>query len=221
TVRWTTPIRASPGRWRTWSARTCVSIGSTGSCGRCARAASRRAALRPMPGPRSTSPPPRPSTARSRARSAIPWTTSWRRSMRPRGAYVSGAGPYTSGPLSFMDIYDKMCFTVSSAGGRRGAQMGTFDIGHPDVMDFVRAKREAGRLRQFNLSLLITDEFMDAVKENRQWRLAFPVTRQEVEQDGLDLADPEKVVWREWPTVNGYVHNDANLVACKVYKRLP
>jgi ribonucleoside-diphosphate reductase alpha chain len=53
--------------------------------------------------------------------------------LRPRGAYVSGAGAYTSGPLSFMDIYDKMCFTVSSAGGRRGAQMATFDIGHPDV----------------------------------------------------------------------------------------
>jgi len=77
--------------------------------------------------------------------------------LRPKGAYVTGAGAYTSGPLSFMDIYDKMCFTVSSAGGRRGAQMGTFDIGHPDVMDFIRAKREDGRLRQFNLSLLITD----------------------------------------------------------------
>ncbi len=74
--------------------------------------------------------------------------------LRPRGAYVSGAGAYTSGPLSFMDIYDKMCFTVSSAGGRRGAQMGTFDVGHPDVMEFIRAKRENGRLRQFNLSLL-------------------------------------------------------------------
>jgi len=70
--------------------------------------------------------------------------------LRPKGAYVSGAGAYTSGPLSFMDIYDRMCFTVSSAGGRRGAQMGTFDIGHPDVMDFIRAKREDGRLRQFN-----------------------------------------------------------------------
>ena len=86
--------------------------------------------------------------------------------MRPKGAYVSGAGAYTSGPLSFMDIYDKMCFTVSSAGGRRGAQMGTFDIGHPDVMDFIRAKREDGRLRQFNLSLLITNEFMEAVRHD-------------------------------------------------------
>src|SRR5450830_1366232 len=75
--------------------------------------------------------------------------------LRPKGAFVAGAGAYTSGPLSFMDIYDKMCFTVSSAGGRRGAQMATFDISHPDVTDFIKAKREAGRLRQFNLSCLI------------------------------------------------------------------
>jgi ribonucleoside-diphosphate reductase alpha chain len=86
--------------------------------------------------------------------------------LRPKGAYVSGAGAHTSGPLSFMDIYDSMCFTVSSAGGRRGAQMATFDINHPDVLDFIRAKREDGRLRQFNLSLLITSEFIQAVKKD-------------------------------------------------------
>src|ERR1700684_172268 len=101
--------------------------------------------------------------------------------LRPRGAYVSGAGAYTSGPLSFMDIYDKMCFTVSSAGGRRGAQMGTFDIGHPDVLEFIRSKRESGRLRQFNLSLLVTDEFMKAVKKDGEWQLAFPVGLREYE----------------------------------------
>ncbi|MCM2310910.1 MAG: adenosylcobalamin-dependent ribonucleoside-diphosphate reductase [Steroidobacteraceae bacterium] len=139
--------------------------------------------------------------------------------LRPRGAYVSGAGAYTSGPLSFMDIYDKMCFTVSSAGGRRGAQMGTFDVGHPDVMEFIRAKREAGRLRQFNLSLLVTDEFMKAVREDREWKLAFPVTATEVE--GLDTRDPARFVWREWPTTNGYVRNEEGLVLCKVYKTLP
>ena len=94
--------------------------------------------------------------------------------LRPRGAYVSGAGAYTSGPLSFMDIYDKMCFTVSSAGGRRGAQMGTFDVGHPDVMEFIRAKRENGRLRQFNLSLLITDEFMQAVRDDTRLAARVP-----------------------------------------------
>ena len=141
--------------------------------------------------------------------------------LRPRGAYVSGAGAYTSGPLSFMDIYDKMCFTVSSAGGRRGAQMGTFDIGHPDVMDYIRAKREDGRLRQFNLSLLITDEFMAAVRDDAQWRLAFPVTQQEVDDEGLDLNDPESIVWREWPVSESYLCNDGGLVACKVYRSLP
>ena len=102
--------------------------------------------------------------------------------LRPRGAYVSGAGAYTSGPLSFMDIYDKMCFTVSSAGGRRGAQMGTFDVGHPDAMEFIRAKRENGRLRQFNLSLLITDEFMAAVRDDADWKLAFPLREKEFER---------------------------------------
>ncbi|NOR40965.1 MAG: ribonucleoside-diphosphate reductase, partial [Gammaproteobacteria bacterium] len=102
--------------------------------------------------------------------------------LRPKGAYVTGAGAYTSGPLSFMDIYDKMCFTVSSAGGRRGAQMATFDVGHPDVMDFIRAKREAGRLRQFNLSLLVTTEFIDAVKNDADWKLAFPISRKELDK---------------------------------------
>ncbi|MDH3933078.1 MAG: adenosylcobalamin-dependent ribonucleoside-diphosphate reductase, partial [Chromatiales bacterium] len=142
--------------------------------------------------------------------------------LRPKGAYVSGAGAYTSGPLSFMDIYDKMCFTVSSAGGRRGAQMGTFDVGHPDVLDFVRAKREDGRLRQFNLSLLITDEFMEAVQNDQPWQLAFPLSATEFEQEGLDLSDRDQVIWREWPnSAPEYVRNDDGLVACKIYKTLP
>ncbi|NNJ94560.1 MAG: adenosylcobalamin-dependent ribonucleoside-diphosphate reductase [Halobacteria archaeon] len=140
--------------------------------------------------------------------------------LRPKGAYVSGAGAYTSGPLSFMDIYDKMCFTVSSAGGRRGAQMATFDVGHPDVMDFIRAKREDGRLRQFNLSLLITTEFMDAVKAGADWQLAFPISRQE-QEEGVDLNDTLQVVWREWPYKGDYVTNNAGLVACRIYKTIP
>ncbi|HKK04370.1 MAG TPA: ribonucleotide reductase N-terminal alpha domain-containing protein, partial [Gammaproteobacteria bacterium] len=138
--------------------------------------------------------------------------------LRPKGAYVSGAGAYTSGPLSFMDIYDKMCFTVSSAGGRRGAQMATFEVGHPDVMDFIRAKRENGRLRQFNLSLLITAEFMEAVKNDTEWQLAFPMSEKEAAD--VDLADASQVVWREWPKKDGYLTNGAGLVACKVYRTL-
>jgi ribonucleoside-diphosphate reductase alpha chain len=139
--------------------------------------------------------------------------------LRPRGAYVSGAGAYTSGPLSFMDIYDKMCFTVSSAGGRRGAQMATFDVGHPDVMDFIRAKREDGRLRQFNCSLLVTDEFMQAVANNDPWPLAFPISEHEAE--GFDLDDAEQVIWREWPDTTGYITRDDGMVACRVYKTVP
>jgi ribonucleoside-diphosphate reductase alpha chain len=135
--------------------------------------------------------------------------------LRPRGAFVAGAGAYTSGPMSFMDIYDKMCFTVSSAGGRRGAQMGTFDVSHPDVKDFIRAKREDGRLRQFNLSLLITDGFMDAVNNDGDWPLVFPVNIKE--KGDLDLEDANQVVWRDWPTHKNYVVRDDGLVACKIY----
>ncbi len=135
--------------------------------------------------------------------------------LRPRGAFVAGAGAYTSGPMSFMDIYDKMCFTVSSAGGRRGAQMGTFDVSHPDVKDFIRAKREDGRLRQFNLSLLITDGFMEAVDKDADWPLVFPINTKE--QAELDPASGEEVVWREWPTHENYIVRDDGLVACKVY----
>lgn len=135
--------------------------------------------------------------------------------LRPRGAFVAGAGAYTSGPMSFMDIYDKMCFTVSSAGGRRGAQMGTFDVSHPDVKDFIRAKREDGRLRQFNLSLLITDGFMEAVSTDADWPLVFPVNIKE--KGDLDLEDASQVVWRDWPTHKNYVSRDDGLVACKIY----
>ncbi len=135
--------------------------------------------------------------------------------LRPRGAFVAGAGAYTSGPMSFMDIYDKMCFTVSSAGGRRGAQMGTFDVSHPDVKDFIRAKREDGRLRQFNLSLLITDGFMQAVENDADWPLVFPVNIKE--KGEIDLDDAEQVVWREWPTHRNYIAREDGLVACKIY----
>ncbi len=135
--------------------------------------------------------------------------------LRPKGAYVSGAGAYTSGPLSFMDIFDKMCFTVSSAGGRRGAQMGTFDISHPDAMDFIRAKREDGRLRQFNLSCLITKDFMEAVKNDADWDLAFPANRGEIEDGDV------RIVWRNWPIKSdGYTTDEQGRVACKVYKTI-
>ena len=141
--------------------------------------------------------------------------------LRPRGDYVAGAGAYTSGPLSFMDIYDKMCFTVSSAGGRRGAQMATFDIRHPDVLDFIRAKREDGRLRQFNLSLLISEEFMQAVENDDLWQLVFPVSESERKEHDLDLTDSENYIWCNWPEKENYIINDEGKVACRIHKSIP
>jgi ribonucleoside-diphosphate reductase alpha chain len=138
--------------------------------------------------------------------------------LRPKGAYVTGAGATTSGPLSFMNIFDEMCKTVSSAGGRRGAQMATFDINHPDIFDFIRAKAEDGVLRQFNLSLLITEAFVEAVKNGDDWPLSFPVKQKEVDAEGLDLNNPEQIVWREFPLTERYITNDAGEVACKVYR---
>ncbi|MGO3770167.1 MAG: adenosylcobalamin-dependent ribonucleoside-diphosphate reductase, partial [Vreelandella alkaliphila] len=132
--------------------------------------------------------------------------------LRHKGAFVFGAGAGTNGPLAFMDIYDKMCFTVASAGGRRGAQMGTFDVGHPDVREFIQAKREAGRLRQFNLSLLITDEFMEAVKHNADWPLAFPL--HPGEKDDVKAGD---LIYRDWPVIEeGYTVDNEGRVACRV-----
>ena len=141
--------------------------------------------------------------------------------LRPKGAYVSGAGAYTSGPLSFMDIYDRMCFTVSSAGGRRGAQMATFDIGHPDVMEFIRVKQENGRLRQFNLSLLINRGFMEALAKDEEWPLAFPLTAAERDEGEVDPKDSDEVVWREWPVNDGYISDDEGRVACRIYRKIP
>lgn len=98
--------------------------------------------------------------------------------------------------------------------------MATFDISHPDVLDFIRAKREDGRLRQFNLSLLITDEFMQAVINDEDWKLIFPVTDKEVETDRLDLQNNQQIVWREWPILEGYVSNNIGQVACRIHKTI-
>ena len=140
--------------------------------------------------------------------------------LRPKGAYVSGAGAKTSGPLSFMDIFDKTCFTVSSAGGRRGAQMATFDISHPDVFDFIKAKAKDGCLRQFNLSLLISDDFIETVLQDKKWPLVFPVKEGGEEAEALDLDNPEQVLWRQWASDDGYIINKKGLTACKIYRQV-
>lgn len=93
--------------------------------------------------------------------------------LRPKGAPVHGVGADASGPLSFMDVWDAMCRTIMSAGSRRGAMMGTMRCDHPDIEAFIDAKSEPGRLRMFNLSVLVTDAFMQAIKEDAAWELSF------------------------------------------------
>ncbi|MBT3787039.1 MAG: adenosylcobalamin-dependent ribonucleoside-diphosphate reductase [Alphaproteobacteria bacterium] len=96
--------------------------------------------------------------------------------IRPKGARVKGVGADASGPLTFMDVWDSMCRTIMSAGHRRGAMMATLRCDHPDVEAFIAAKRDAGRLRMFNLSVLVTDAFMAAVKDDLPWDLVFDGT---------------------------------------------
>ncbi len=93
--------------------------------------------------------------------------------IRPKGAAVKGVGADASGPLSFMDVWDSMCRTIMSAGSRRGAMMAVMRCDHPDIEDFISAKRDAARLRMFNLSVLVTDAFMEAVKSDAAWDLVF------------------------------------------------
>ncbi len=93
--------------------------------------------------------------------------------IRPRGAEVRGVDADASGPLSFMDVWDAMCRTIMSAGSRRGAMMATMRCDHPDIEDFIGAKSDAARLRMFNLSVLVTDAFMEAVKADGPWELRF------------------------------------------------
>jgi ribonucleoside-diphosphate reductase alpha chain len=121
--------------------------------------------------------------------------------LRPRNAYVSGAGATTSGPIPFMNIFDKMCFTVSSAGGRRGAQMGTFSIDHPDVVEFIKAKREDGVLRNFNLSSLVTDEFMETLGNDGVWQFRFPASKNDLELFPGECYEVKGVKYRKCGTI--------------------
>ncbi len=93
--------------------------------------------------------------------------------IRPKGADVKGVAADASGPLSFMDVWDAMCRTIMSAGSRRGAMMATMRCDHPDIEDFIAAKSDPARLRMFNMSVLVTDPFMEAVKADASWDLVF------------------------------------------------
>ena len=97
-------------------------------------------------------------------------------SLRPKGALVAGIGADASGPVSFMDVWDAMCRTIMSAGHRRGAMMATLRCDHPDIEEFITAKQTAGRLVMFNLSVLVTDAFMAAVRDDQPWPLVFDGT---------------------------------------------
>lgn len=131
--------------------------------------------------------------------------------LRPKNAVVQGVGTKSSGPISFMKIFDAACETIMSGGGRRGAQMATFFCHHPDIVEFIRAKRCAGNLSYFNLSILITEEFMQAVEEDADWKTYFPAHK-------LELGSDAEFVYKYWPITEGYVVNEQNEVLCKVYE---
>lgn len=131
------------------------------------------------------------------------------------GVYVFGVGVYISGLLLFMDIYDKMCFIVSFVGGCCGVQMGIFDVSYLDVCEFICVKCEDGCLCQFNLSLLIIDQFMQVVEQDVDWLLVFLVYVKEC--DEIDFDDFNVLVWCEWLIQDDYVQCVDGLVVCKVY----
>ena len=140
--------------------------------------------------------------------------------LRPKGSFVHGSGAQSAGPVASMGVFDKVCGNISSAGGKRGAQMATLDVSHPDVLEFIKAKREDGQLRHFNLSLLITDEFMNAVASDSQWPLIFPISQQEQEIKPLDLSDDTQVLWKYWPVEGDYFYNEYGEVACRIYRTI-
>jgi ribonucleoside-diphosphate reductase alpha chain len=126
--------------------------------------------------------------------------------LRPRGTRAKAAGAVASGPVSFMNVWDAMCGTVLSTGARRGAMMATLRCDHPDIVEFVTAKRHAGHLNRFNLSVQVTDALMEAVRADKDWPLVFPV-------EALDGDGNGEMVMRHWPGVDVSVE-------CRVVRRM-
>jgi len=134
-------------------------------------------------------------------------------SLRPKGSYVNGVKAQTSGPLPFADIFDKGCFTIASAGGRRGAQMATFDLRHPDVLDFIKVKRENGRFRQFNISVLVPYSFFN---DEKDWVFRFPIRNSD---PALSTA---KTMWDTWHVKDfAYITNEHGQTLFKIYGKMP
>ena len=127
--------------------------------------------------------------------------------LRPRGTRARGSGTIASGPVSFMEIWDRMCATILSTGARRGAMMATLRCDHPDIEEFITAKHSAGRLQHFNLSVQVSDAFMEAVRADGPWELVFP-------QASLDDAPPGETRSRRWTGSGGPV-------PCRVFRTLP
>ena len=124
--------------------------------------------------------------------------------LRPAGSTASQTATLASGPVPFMDVWDSMCATVLSTGARRGAMMATLRCDHPDIEQFVEAKRAPGRLRHFNLSVLVTDDFINAIREDREWPLVFP---------SAAVSGGGEIIEREWP---GY----STPVQCRVLRKV-
>jgi ribonucleoside-diphosphate reductase alpha chain len=124
--------------------------------------------------------------------------------LRPRGTPAKGAGNIASGAVSFMQIWDAMCGTVLSTGARRGAMMATLHCDHPDIEEFVTAKQRGGQLRRFNLSVLISDAFISAMRSNDDWPLVFPAKA---------IGGHGETVLRNWP-------GEAGSVPCRVIRRV-
>ena len=124
--------------------------------------------------------------------------------LRPSGALARTTGTIASGPVSFMDVWDAMCATLQSTGARRGAMMATLRCDHPDIETFIDAKRQAGRLRHFNLSVQVTDAFMRAIARDETWPLVFP--RRHLDPEG-------ETVMRDWP-------GEESSVPCRIVRRI-
>lgn len=145
--------------------------------------------------------------------------------LRPQGTRAKAVGGVASGPVSFMRIWDAMCATLLSSGARRGAMMATLRCDHPDVLTFIRAKQTPGELRNFNLSVLVTDEFMHAVRDDREWLLVFPnadASSADAERTGAESADGEAVTGQagRGETVMRRWSGSLEAIPCCIHRRV-